>query len=287
MKLSTASSVSPFPGHLEQSRQVQIFTAEEIRATHPAEADLFARHEDIPGHNQAALANARIFMVGAGGLNSWATLALVRSGAKSVTIADPDLVERTNLSRQLFFAKDLGKYKGPNLAENLIVHAVGGATITGIPFPFEQAIQQFTVPADVLVVGVDNNSCRLHCVREARRRRIPAIFTMLSLDGMRCQSFLQGPSHSDPCLWCALPNLDPDNALPCAAAIASTCMMAASLTVNFIYRALMGWPNGVKAFNWRETDVLDRAPSVTGMVNQGADCPACKGEVIANKGATA
>jgi molybdopterin/thiamine biosynthesis adenylyltransferase len=270
MKLSIASSPNPFPTHLEESREVQIFTAEEIRATHPAEADLFARHAEIPGHNQTALANARIFMVGAGGLNSWAALALARSGAQSITIADPDLVERTNLSRQLFFAKDLGKYKGPSLAENLVIHAVGGATITGIPFTFEQAIQQLTVPADVLVVGVDNNSCRLGCVREARSRQIPAIFTMLSLDGMRCQSFLQGPSQSDACLWCALPNLDPENALPCAAAIASTCMMAASLTVNFVHRALMGWPKGVETFNWRETDVLDRTPNSTGQVNQRA-----------------
>ena len=35
---------------------------------HAAEPDLFVRQQDVPGHDQAALADARILIVGAGGL---------------------------------------------------------------------------------------------------------------------------------------------------------------------------------------------------------------------------
>ena len=95
-------------------------------------ADLFARHQGIPGHQQLALESARILMAGAGGLNSWSGLSLVRAGAKHLTIADHDLVELSNLPRQLFFSGDEGEPKAVRLAHHLAQHAVGGATIVGI-----------------------------------------------------------------------------------------------------------------------------------------------------------
>lgn len=273
----TVSNSEGFPEErLELPRAIETFEVKAVPAAHPAEPDLFARHEGIPGHDQGILKGARIFLVGAGGLNSCAALALARAGAGSMTIADGDRVDRTNLARQLYFANDLGEPKGVRLARNLAGHAVGGATLTGIPLRFEQAVAEFPLPADILVVGVDNNACRLRCVQEARWRRIPAVFTMLSRDGMRCQCFLQGPADSDPCLWCALPNLDPENAMPCAASIITSCMLAASFTVTFVFRALMGWPEGTKPFNWREADLLDIAPSRTGIIQRRPDCPVCR-----------
>jgi molybdopterin/thiamine biosynthesis adenylyltransferase len=270
------SSTDSFPEDLlERPNKIENLKVMPVPATHPAEPDLFARHDGIPGHSQPALSDARIFLVGAGGLNSLAALALVRSGAGSIIIADDDLVDRTNLSRQLYFADDLGHRKGERLARNLVHHAVGGASITGIPLRFEDAIEEFAMPADILVVGVDNNACRLRCVQEARKRQIPAVFAMLSRDGMRCQCFLQGGTILDPCLWCALPNLDPESSSPCAAAIITSCMLAASYTVTFVYRALMGWPEGINRFNWREVDLLDAAPSMTGNIARRPGCQVC------------
>jgi molybdopterin/thiamine biosynthesis adenylyltransferase len=242
---------------------------------HEAEADTFARHQGIPGHDHERLANAHIFMAGAGGLNGWAAVALARSGVRSLTIADHDLVERSNCSRQVFFAADLGKFKALQLVRNLAGHLVAGGKLTGIAMRFEQAVKEFALPADLLVVGVDNNACRLFAVHEARRRRIPAVFTMLSLDAMRCQCFLQGPNPDDPCLWCCLPNLDPDNAAPCAAAVISSCFLAAAFTTFFCHRALMGWPEGVEPFNWREDDLLGVSPARIGRVRKRPDCPVC------------
>jgi molybdopterin/thiamine biosynthesis adenylyltransferase len=200
---------------------------------------------------------------------------LARSGAKFLTVIDHDRADRTNLARQFFFKEDLGQPKGIRLAKNLTSQAAGGGTITGIGLAFEEAIEQYALPADIFVVGVDNNACRLKAAQVARRRHIPAVFTMLSGDGMRCQAFLQGASPLDPCLWCALPNLDPEKILPCASAIISSCFLASALTIFFVHRALMGWGD-IKPFNWREADLSGMTSDKTGMIQKRDDCPVCK-----------
>ncbi len=140
---------------------------------HPAEADLFARHEGVPGHVQDALTNARIVIVGAGGLGSWVALALARSGVRSLTIIDPDRYDRTNASRQLMFASDIGQPKAVALARNLADHMIAGGVLSAIAMSFQNAIQAHAVPADLLVVAVDNNGCRWAASRIARQLRIP------------------------------------------------------------------------------------------------------------------
>lgn len=272
----SGDEIAKFPlEFLTLENPLETFIAEEIKATHEAEPELFARHNGIPAHDQALYEKARILLVGGGGLNSWAGISLVRSGAKFLTVTDYDRVDRTNLSRQFFFKEDLGEPKGIRLAKNLSGQAVGGATITGIGLPFEEAIEEFPLPADILVVGVDNNACRLKAVQVARKKRIPAVFTMLSRDGMRCQTFLQSASPLEPCLWCALPNLDPEKIVPCASAIISSCLMASAFTVFFVHRALMGW-GSIEPFNWREVDLSGMSFDRKGTIQKRKDCPVCK-----------
>ena len=266
-----------FPEHaLDLSDALEIVHSDEITATHPAEPGLFARHEGVPAHDQGMLQKARVLLVGGGGLNSWVGVGMARSGARTLTVADDDRVDRTNLSRQFFTVDDLGLPKGKRLARHLAAEAVGGADVTGIGLPFDEAIEKYPLPADVIIAGVDNNECRLQVVREARRRGIPAIFSMLSRDGMRCQVFLQNASPLQPCLWCALPNLDPDRIMPCASAIISSCFMTAAFTIFFAHRALMGWGN-LKPFNWREADLSGIAPDRIGTVKKRPGCTVCAG----------
>jgi molybdopterin/thiamine biosynthesis adenylyltransferase len=273
---ASSEEMAEFPADLLMlENPLETFIAEEIKATHEAEPELFARHDGIPAHHQTLYENARILLIGGGGLNSWAGVGLARSGAKYLIIADDDRVDRTNLARQFFFKEDLGESKGIQLAKNLTAQAVGGGTITGIGLPFEEAIEKYPLPADVLVVGVDNNACRLKAVEVARKRGIPAVFTMLSRDGIRCQAFLQSPSTLEPCLWCALPNLDPEKQVPCASAIISSCFLASALTVFFVHRALMGWGD-LEPFNWREADLSGMTPDRKGTVQKRPDCPVCK-----------
>lgn len=274
----TASRPSPddalFPVLPDAPDPVELIHVDPVPAVLDTEPPLFARHDGIPAHNQSILAESCGLVVGGGGLNGYTADGMARSGLGKIVIVDGDRVDRPNLSRQFFTREDLGFTKGKRLARRIAEHAVGGAEIIGIGLYFEEALNRFVLPADVIICGVDNNECRLQVVREARRRRIPAVFTMLSLDGMRLQAFLQGASPSDPCLWCALPNLDPERRLPCAAAIVSSCLLAAGVTIFFAHRALMGW-GSLTPFNWREADLTGITPDRIGTVKQRPDCPIC------------
>ena len=243
---------------------------------HPAEPDLFARHAEVPGHDQAAIARSHVLIVGAGGLGGWAALALARVGVRQLTIVDPDRFDRTNAPRQLMFPGDLGRPKALRLAHNIAAHMVAGGTIRAHELAFDLSFDESfdgEMAGVSLILGlVDNNRCRLDVSRVARRRRVPAVFTMLSLDGERMHSFLQSPHREHACLWCALPNLDPDGAAPCAAATIVSCLAAASATAAFAIRALTPTPS-VWIQNWREGHVS----GVFGRVGQVARRPGCPG----------
>lgn len=245
--------------------------------SHPAEADLFARHEDVPGHRQRALEQARVVLVGAGGLGSWTGLALVRSGLRHLTVVEHDFFDRTNAPRQLMFRGDLQRPKAFRVAENLLPHMIAGGEITAVRLPVQDALEKDAIGADLFVCLVDNNGARYAVSRHARRQGVPVVFAMLSTDSMRMQAFLQGPSTADACLWCALPNLDPESAAPCASATIASCLVVAGHVTLFAFRALMGWPKGSSTFNWREGDMLGNAPDRVGLVNRRPGCPTCSG----------
>jgi len=61
---------------------------------------------------QRAIAGAEIVIIGCGGIGSLAAVLLAGSGVSSLTLVDGDIVERSNLNRQLFWTiNDLGRRK--------------------------------------------------------------------------------------------------------------------------------------------------------------------------------
>ena len=67
----------------------------------------------------AALHNARVAVVGLGGLGSNIAVALTRLGIGSLYLYDFDKVELSNLNRQYYFLDDIGKYKADALVAHL------------------------------------------------------------------------------------------------------------------------------------------------------------------------
>ncbi len=64
----------------------------------------YSRHillDEIGIEGQTALSNARVLMIGAGGLGSPAALYLASAGVGTLTIVDDDVVDLTNLQRQI------------------------------------------------------------------------------------------------------------------------------------------------------------------------------------------
>jgi sulfur carrier protein ThiS adenylyltransferase len=65
------------------------------------------------------LQRATIGIAGCGGLGSNAAVTLARAGIGRLILADPDIVEASNLNRQHFFQPDIGKAKVDALADHL------------------------------------------------------------------------------------------------------------------------------------------------------------------------
>ena len=69
---------------------------------------------------QERLKKAHIFIAGAGGLGSPVSLYLAVAGVGTITIVDMDLVDQTNLNRQiLHFDRDIGRKKTASAEEKL------------------------------------------------------------------------------------------------------------------------------------------------------------------------
>lgn len=89
---------------------------EALYASFPREDLLrYARHFVLPQvgpEGQRALAEARVLLVGAGGLGSPVALYLAAAGVGTLGVADPDLVDLSNLQRQVLHGiSHLGRYK--------------------------------------------------------------------------------------------------------------------------------------------------------------------------------
>jgi molybdopterin/thiamine biosynthesis adenylyltransferase len=111
------------------SRELVMLTADEI--------ERYARHivlREVGGPGQAALKNARVLIVGAGGLGAPALLYLAAAGVGTLGVVDDDVVSLSNLQRQVIHGTpDVGRPKVDSAADvirrlnphvNVATHAV-------------------------------------------------------------------------------------------------------------------------------------------------------------------
>jgi molybdopterin-synthase adenylyltransferase len=69
---------------------------------------------------QRRIENTNVSVFGVGGIGTWIVNGLGQIGIRNIRITDPDVVEESNLNRQLFFnSNDIGKYKVDVLKDKL------------------------------------------------------------------------------------------------------------------------------------------------------------------------
>jgi molybdopterin/thiamine biosynthesis adenylyltransferase len=107
----------------------------------------------VPGFKQQELTRSTIILIGIGGVGSQIALALARKGAGKLVLLDHDIIEPSNLPRQVYYPKDVGKPKAYALAGNLAREAFLDQAFSGYHLSFEDAISR----------GIDLSGQSRHC----------------------------------------------------------------------------------------------------------------------------
>src|SRR6202451_2729667 len=85
--------------------------------------DRYARHivlREVGGPGQAALKEASVLVIGAGGLGSPALMYLAAAGIGTLGVIDDDVVSQSNLQRQIIHATpDIGRRKVDSAASQI------------------------------------------------------------------------------------------------------------------------------------------------------------------------
>src|SRR3954466_12221023 len=123
----------------------------------PDQVARYARHLILPevgGAGQRKLLNSSVLLLGAGGLGSPAAMYLAAAGVGKLGIVDFDVVDASNLQRQLLHGHDdIGRPKVEAAAEALR-HLNPGVQVVPInePLNSETAMRIFA-PYDVIIDG--------------------------------------------------------------------------------------------------------------------------------------
>ncbi|MCW1958813.1 MAG: adenylyltransferase/sulfurtransferase MoeZ [Mycobacterium sp.] len=130
----------------------------------PAEVARYSRHlllPDLGAEGQRRLKNARVLVIGAGGLGSPALLYLAAAGVGTLGIVDFDVVEESNLQRQIIHGtSDIGRPKAES-ARDAVLEVNPLVRVRLHPFRLEadNAVELFA-EYDLIVDGADNFATR-------------------------------------------------------------------------------------------------------------------------------
>jgi molybdopterin/thiamine biosynthesis adenylyltransferase len=228
------------------------------------------RQQKIPGFDQAAFSAAHVVCIGAGGIISMIAPTLVRKGIGGITLIDDDVVEVSNLNRQRFYPKDIGRYKAVSLAENVVPECIAATEINGIPLRFEEVIDSGVgLACNVAICGVDNNPARVAASRYFRATRIPVIFTAVSIDGDHGYVFVQEPDGA--CIGCLFPDMVNDDRYPCPGtpAIADVLQAVGAFAVYAVDTIIT---ERARSWNYRRIGMADGQFDAASHVTIGEHC---------------
>lgn len=143
--------------------------------------ELFSRSLPLLGEDGLArLKQARVAVIGLGGVGSFVAEGLIRGGVGSLLLVDSDTVSASNRNRQLHATtKTVGQLKTVLMAERArdINPDIQVSTSEAFVLP-ENVAEVLAGNFDYVVDAVDTVAAKLAIAEEARRRSIPALSVM-------------------------------------------------------------------------------------------------------------
>ena len=243
-----------------------------------SELDRYSRHILLPevgAVGQAKLRAARVLIVGAGGLGAPIILYLAAAGVGRIGIIDDDVVDLSNLQRQVTHTTDrigvnkaesataTAKAINPEIMVDVLPMRLSADTI-------DDRFEQYDVIAD----GTDNFETR-YLVNDAAVRLGKTLVTaaLLRFDGQ-----ITTVKPGGPCYRCLFPNPPPPGAMPScseAGVLGSVAGILGTIQATEIIKEIIGVGDSLSG---RLMLFDGLAMSLRAMkAKQRQDCPACGG----------
>ncbi len=207
----------------------------------------YSRHLIIPDvgmSGQKRLKNAKVLVIGAGGLGSPALLYLAAAGVGTIGIAEFDEVDESNLQRQIIHGQsDVGRSKAVSAKESI---AEANPYVEVVLH--EERLDNDNVMAvfegyDLIVDGTDNFATRYLVNDAAYFLGIPYVWgSIYRFDG---QASVFAPTMADdaPCYRCLYPEPPPPGMVPSCAeggVLGVLCASIGAIQVNEAIKLLTG-----------------------------------------------
>lgn len=182
--------------------------------------DRYARHiilKQVGGAGQQKLLSARVLVIGAGGLGSPLILYLAAAGVGTIGVMDDDVVDLSNLQRQIIHTTDqIGNLKTSS-AQDMIGRINPDVNIIAIPKRLSpENAKEIIADYDIVADGCDNFATRFVVNDACLDLKKPFVSAALSQFDGQISTF-KGYQSDKPCYRCFIPD-DPGDVGNCAEA---------------------------------------------------------------------
>lgn len=141
----------------------------------------FLRNALLIGDEAAKeLKNKRVALFGVGGVGGFAAEALCRSGVGHITVFDNDVIDETNLNRQIISTiNNVGKDKTQVIKERLLAINPDIDVTTEKVFYLPQNADNYDLSVyDYIIDAVDTVSAKIEIICRAKAKNIPVVTCM-------------------------------------------------------------------------------------------------------------
>ncbi|MDQ6778664.1 MAG: molybdopterin-synthase adenylyltransferase MoeB [Actinomycetota bacterium] len=191
------------------------YDVEQPRTLTAEQRDRYSRHLLLPEvgiEGQQKLLDAKVLLLGAGGLGSPTALYLAAAGVGTLGIVDDDTVDLSNLQRQVIHSSERVGMPKVDSAELTVTALNPDVTVKKYPVRLgPENIMDILPGYDIVVDGLDNFPTRYLLNDASVRLQIPVVSAAIL--GFECQLSVFKP-YDGPCYRCLFPVPPPAELAP-------------------------------------------------------------------------
>lgn len=144
-------------------------------------SERFSRSERVLGKNAIEkLKNSSVIVFGIGGVGGAAVEALARGGIGSIAVVDKDVVDVTNINRQIIATDETVGLKKTDVAENRILSINPQAEVQKYDMFYlpENADDIDLTRYDYIIDAIDNVTAKIELITRAEKCGVPIVSSM-------------------------------------------------------------------------------------------------------------